>query len=360
MSTAYYDVAADFGNYAAKVVRDNQVYVIRNLAVRYDGSEDDLRTGDVAGLSNDGKGGATESVRFTWRDQQWVVGEAAYDIKLNTHEKASYARYGTEEWLALVAASFVRLYPKRSGHLGLTCSLPFQIFKDKRHKEVREYLVGTWVIWYEDRKLEFTLEPDDLQLVPEGFGSLPYLCVSESGKRLTNDELASGRVAIIDIGGYNIGITTFDKLSLGAYNRTFTDVAMLSVRDRVHEDIKTRYRRGDIKDGRILEEVISTGWYRHQGAYEDVTDLVNAALQEPVDLISDAWNRQLVGGADIDYVIITGGGGPIIAPLLIPQLDHRNAIVIPRGESQTASALGSLYFRRFKREVVRAKAANGV
>lgn len=35
-----------------------------------------------------------------------------------------------------------------------------------------------------------------------------------------------------------------------------------------------------------------------------------------------AWQEELEGGADYDTVIVTRGGGPVIGPLLAPQLNH--------------------------------------
>ena len=54
MSTALYEVAADWGNWGAKVVRDGQAVVIRNVAVPYDGSDDDFRSLSLFGGSANG------------------------------------------------------------------------------------------------------------------------------------------------------------------------------------------------------------------------------------------------------------------------------------------------------------------
>jgi len=56
------------------------------------------------------------------------------------------------------------------------------------------------------------------------------------------------------------------------------------------------------------------------------------------------------GGADYDAVIITGGGGPVIGPLLEPQLGHGDVRIIKEGYAHLANALGALRHRQFKRE----------
>ena len=110
MSTSIYDVGGDIGNWAAKVVRDGKSVVIRNVATRYDGSEDGLRGLGMFGARADESSAQTESARITLGGQEWVVGELAYELNLRSYESTTYARYGTDEWFALIAASFVTLY----------------------------------------------------------------------------------------------------------------------------------------------------------------------------------------------------------------------------------------------------------
>jgi hypothetical protein len=104
----------------------------------------------------------------------------------------------------------------------------------------------------------------------------------------------------------------------------------------------------------VLDEVIRTKRYRHAGGDpDDVSNVVDAAL---VSLMKDAlraWQEELDGGADYDTVIISGGGGPVIGPLLAPQLGHRDVRIIPESEAHLANAWGSLRHRKFKREYMR-------
>jgi hypothetical protein len=354
MSTALYEVGGDFGNWGAKVVRDGRSVVIRNVAVAYDGSEDALRSLGLFDGSWDEQATrpgepVTESARITLGDQEWIVGELAYNLAVKSFERTTYSRYGTDEWYALVAASFVKLYSKRSGAIALTFSLPVSQFRADRHHEVKDMLVGTWEVGHEDRLLTYEVREDLIDMVPEGFGSLAYLCLSDTGKRFIDRELAESRVVIFDFGGYTLDINTYIALGIGPYNESIT-TGLINVRNQVNRDLKRRYNRGDAPS-KVLDEVIRTKQYRHAGGKpEDVSASVDAAL---IGLMKDAlriWQEDLSGGVDYDTVIISGGGGPVIGPLLEPQLAHNDVRLIPEGEAHLANALGSLKHRKFKRE----------
>lgn len=354
MSTNIYEVGADYGNWGAKVVREGAAVVIRNVAVPYDGRDDELHAlglfGELPGeRSSHGDEPPTDSVRLGLGGQEWIVGELAYEMKLKTHERTTFSRYGTDEWYALVAASLVRLYGKRSGVIAMTFSLPVSQFRAGRHHEVQDMLVGKWEVEHEGKKLTYEIPAEMLQLVPEGFGSLAYQCLSESGKRFADRDLAESRVIIFDFGGYTLDIGTYHTLRMGPYNESIT-TGLINVRNAVNRGLKRRYNRPDAP-GRVLDQVIRSRQYKHAGGgYEDVGDIVDAAL---IDLMKDAlrvWQEELDGGVDYDTVILTGGGGPVIGPLLAPQLGHADIRIIPEGEAHLANAWGSLRHRKFKRE----------
>lgn len=358
MSTNVYEVSIDAGNWAGKGVRDGKTVTIRNVATVYDGSNDALLE---LGLFGNGAvervragGEQTESAKIQFGEKQWVVGELAYDLSALAYERTTYARYGTEEWYALIAALLARLF-KKSGTVNLTFSLPVAQLRVGKHHEIKEWLAGEWRVYdYEqDRELTFSIDPTQIDMVIEGFGALAYTCLSDTGRSFTNREAAAGRTVVFDFGGFTLDILTFNALSLGQYNDSIT-TGLINVRNAVNKGLKVRYGRGDVP-GDVLDEVIRTGKYRHAGGQpESVQDIVDTAM---VGLMKDAlraWNEELRGGADIDTVIISGGGGPVIGPLLKPQLGHSNVHIIPVGEAHLANAIGALRHKRFKQQYVRA------
>lgn len=349
MSTSLYEIGGDYGNWGAKVVRDGLSVVIRNVAYRTNGSDDAIRNLDAfAGHFNGAHQNGTESARFIFGNQEWIVGEAAYEHNLKAQSETSYSRYGTDEWYALIAASFVKLYSKRSGTVALTFSMPVSQFRAGRKDEIKDMLVGEWNVEIDGKRLSYEVMPEMLEMVPEGFGSLAYLTIADNCKKFADRTLTTNRIALFDFGGFTLDILTFEEFRPAAYNESLTS-GLLDVRSKVNRELKRRYNRGDVPD-KILDEVIRTGQYKHSGfTPESVKDIVDDAL---VELMKDAlrvWQQDLGSGADIDTVIISGGGGPILGPALMPQLRHGDVRIIPEGEAHLANATGALRFRKFRR-----------
>ncbi len=344
-----YKICGDFGNVAAKAATQNNDVVIRNAAVQYDGQDDELYSlglfaGDGAG--SDQRSEVGESVRIALDDTEWIVGEAAYRVAVKSRQKTTYSRYGTEEWRALVAATFAALYPNRSDTIELTYNIPVALIRQKFHYELNEIFAGNWNVFYQGRDLNFFVDPDTISMVPEGFGSLCYMCLKESGRDFLDRELAGSRVVVFDFGGFTLDIMTFDALSIGSYNESVTS-GIIDVRNAVSRAIKRRWQRSEIPS-HVLNEIIRTKQYQHKNETFDVSGIVDDAL---VDLMDDAlrvWNEDLGGGVDYQAVIISGGGGPIIGPLLAAQLDH-DIRIIPEGEAHRANALGMMRYERFRK-----------
>jgi hypothetical protein len=366
MSTSVYEIAGDYGNWGAKVAREGQSLVMRNVAVPYDGNDDAFReTMSYSRQAGDEDAVPTESARIWLQGQQWVVGEAAYDIELLAKSQTSYARYGTPEWYALIAASFAKLYPKRSGTVALTFSMPVSQFRAeiemengqriKQKEYVARLLCGTWEIEYEGRKLIYEVPYELLDMVPEGVGTLFSQCVHPSGKRWIDEKLAGGKKVIFDFGGFTLDVLTLEGLKPMKFNRSLT-TGLIHVRNAVEEKLVSRFNRGDVPPT-VLDEVIRTGMYKHAGHKPvSVQDVVDGAM---VKLMKDAlsvWREELGSGADFDTVIITGGGGPVIGPLLEAQLKHGDVRILPTGEAHLANAKGGLIRRRFMNEAAAATA----
>lgn len=368
MSTDLYEVGGDYGNFAAKVTRTDKSVVIRNVAARYNGDDDELRKLDEStSLSNRPGEIPTESERFIFGNEEWIVGDLAYEMSLRAHSPTSYARYGTPEWYALIAASFIKLYGDRSGTIALTFSMPVSQFRAevvdeqgnvvKQPKRIKELLCGTWEVERKGKRRTYEVLPEFLDIIPEGVGLLSYLCLDPSGKRFVDRELATSRVIVFDFGGYTLDVLTLNELQLGAFNESI-ESGLINVRNTVDRELKRRYNRSSPVPPKTLDAIISTGKYKHAGGKpEDVSDIVQGAL---TGLMKDAlriWQEDLGSGADYDTVIIGGGGGPILGPMLEAQLGHHDVRTLPEGEAHLANAWGALYRRKYKREMQARKAA---
>ena len=271
--------------------------------------------------------------------ERLALGESAYELGRVQHQRAGYARYDSPEYPWLVAGLLAKLYPTAGGEIALTFSLPVDGFS--RAEEQIERLSGRWQVEYDDghevSNLSFIVRPE--RAVPEAFGSLCYYVLSSDGSAFIDLELAEGSVAIVDIGGYTTDVLTFRTLDLGPVYGS-VERGIINVREDINAAIKRQFLRSDLKTP-ALDQIIETRQYRHAGQVHDVGEIVDGALWDLTNGVLDIWTNRLEGGVDYDAVIFTGGGTPIIAPKLLPHIQHANVKVVPRDEAHLANVIGA-------------------
>jgi hypothetical protein len=175
-----------------------------------------------------------------------ALGESAFELGRSQHQRVGYVRYDNPEFPWLVAGLLAKLYPNGGGDILLTFSLPLEGFS--RAGEQIERLRGRWQIEYNDGRstsnLNFTVTPENV--VPEAFGSLCYFILSIDGSRFVDLEMAEGRVAVIDIGGYTTDVLTFNALEIGTVHGS-VERGIITVRDKVNASIKRQFQRSDLQ-----------------------------------------------------------------------------------------------------------------
>lgn len=268
-----------------------------------------------------------------------ALGESAYELGRTQHQRVGYVRYDNPQFPWLVAGLLAKLYPNAGGDILLTFSLPVDAFSQAQAQI--EQLEGRWQIEYNDgcqiTKLNFSLYPENV--VPEAFGSLCYFILAVDGSRFVDLDLAEGRVAVIDIGGYTTDVLTFNALEIGTVHSS-VERGIINVREDINAAIKRQFRRSDLT-APVLDQIIEIGEYRHAGTVNNVEGIVEDALWELTDGVLDIWQNQLESGVDYDAVILTGGGAPLVAPGLLSSLRHSNILCIPKDEAHLANAIGA-------------------
>jgi hypothetical protein len=268
-----------------------------------------------------------------------ALGESAFELGRSQHQRAGYLRYDNPEYPWLVAGLLAKLYPSAGGEIALTFSLPVDGFA-RAEKQI-ERLAGRWQVEYHNGRevsnLNFIVYPENV--VPEAFGSLCYFILAIDGSKFIDLEMAEGNVAIIDIGGYTTDILTFNALELGSVYGS-VERGVINVRDDVNAAIKRQFQRSDLKTP-ALDQVIETRQYKHAGDTLDVAEIVDKALWDLTDGVLDIWQNKLEAGVDYDAVVFTGGGAPLIAPILLKNIRHGNIKVMPKDESHLANAIGA-------------------
>lgn len=275
-----------------------------------------------------------------------AVGESAFALSRYQHERAGYARYTDTHYPTMVAGLLAKLFPDGE-EIALTMSLPVDGFGQAAGQKAR--LQGEWLVEYDNgggsREIRYFIRP--AHVVPEAFGSLCYFILSYDGQAFVDEQLAEGRVAVIDIGGYTTDILTFDALDMGGVYGS-VERGIIEVRGDINTAIKRQFQRSDLTTpqiDRIMTPVEDGRYiYTHAGVAHDVTEMVESALWTLTDGVLDIWHNRLEAGVDYDAIILTGGGSVPVGPSLLPKLEHGRILRPPEEHAKLANAIGALSY----------------
>ena len=186
--------------------------------------------------------------------------------------------------------------------LNVVTGLPVDFFADR--SEVVRSFEGTYRITA-GRTIELTVE--SVFVAPQPFGSLFRELLDENGK-ITSAEIEHGRVGVIDIGSYTTDFIVSDELR---YVQRLSGSALIGwskVVAQVQQALGDRYMLELMPHE--VDRAIQQGEVRVRGQPMPIDSLVEPAVND-VRAAIIARARDLWGSAaNLDLILVTGGGGP--------------------------------------------------
>lgn len=268
---------------------------------------------------------AIEQSRFVSRreDRQWVQ---------------------SEEWYILAMAALSELIQQPYAECAVVTGLPSAFYSDKGTVEKR--LLDTHQVKREGRQPQM-IKLTAVTVVPQPFGAILALCLNEDG-RIIDNELATGNVGVVDIGGKTTNILSVRALREVARETTPADVGAWDIVRAAEHWLDEHCPGLDLRDHEVAQIIAE----RKVSYYGEVIDLgrVIDAIVEPMAeqvaaKISQAWN----GAARIERILISGGGAHLLGKYLVRR--YRHAYVLD--DPVFANATG---FQRFaQRRATRAQ-----
>ena len=164
------------------------------------------------------------------------------------------------------------------------------------------------------------LEIRDVRVIPQPFGSMYDMVLDDAGK-VGDRQLLQQKIGIVDIGFQTSDLTVSDR-------GTFLERASQSTETGVGRAFATIAGKIREKSGVTVElyrlyEAMEEGRIKIRGDSFDLSRLIEHVLtQLATDIASDA-NRLWADEWDMDAIVITGGGGAVLAPYLAPLLSGR-------------------------------------
>lgn len=251
--------------------------------------------------------------------EAWFVGELAELQSRGRSFTLDPQQFVSRHALPLALAAIAPLVADGEP-VRLVTGLPISFFRrqrgeltallNKRHRVILIDAAGN--------RSERNIPVDRVKVIPQPFGSLFHLVLDDSG-RPVGQNLLKEKVGIIDVGFRTADYTISDRTrylergsasSDSGISTAFAAIAnVLQEKSGVNVEL---YR---------LYEAVDRGSIKIRGKRYDLTRMVERALAQLAQKIATEANRLWADDWDIDAIVLTGGGGALLAPHLTPLLE---------------------------------------
>ena len=145
-------------------------------------------------------------------------------------------------------------------------------------------------------------------VIPEALAAWYDHVISEEADGARVDEAQMRLpIAVIDIGGRTTDFVVVEDQCVIHRASGSLRCGMLDLKQRVGEALRARFALEELGE-RTVEDGMDRRAVRLFGQSHDITDLVDAALSEIIQIIYGETRRQLGRGAELERVLFVGGG----------------------------------------------------
>lgn len=253
--------------------------------------------------------------RYTLGDTVHYKGQTPITI---THR----SRIETDFYKVMFAGAMSAVL-KNSATVSPVVSLPPGMYWDKEKQ--KENLAGVYTVEVPDERgkfktLTYNVPIELIRAIPEGLGTICTFTLDQKGNE-ADSTLFNNVVGVLDVGTYTTDVILLDRLKIV---RNGTDSIKHALND-IHTALKNYASgKGYDLDSHKADEVMRQGWFRKDGQREPVGKQVNGWAEQLAaaasGLIRSKWN----GGDDVDYIIVTGGGGDLVYPFIKREFNRGN------------------------------------
>jgi len=169
----------------------------------------------------------------------------------------------------------------------------------------------------DETRRDTVIRIQDARVVPQPFGTVLDLMLNDIGE-VTDTRFLNQKFGIIDVGFRTCDFTISDKAHYSERGSATTDYgisrAFKSIASKIDQSTGVQielYR---------LYDAVDRGSIKIRGREIDISPLVNAAFTQLAKVIANEVNRLWADDWDLDEIILTGGGGKVLAPYLAPQV----------------------------------------
>ena len=178
---------------------------------------------------------------------------------------------------------------------------------------------------------------NQVRVIPQPFGSLFNLMLGDSAE-LNDERFVTEKIGVVDIGFRTTDYTVSDKTkysgrgsasSESGIARAFSMIAA-KLLDQTGVDVEL-YR---------MYDAVARGSIKIRGKTIDLRPLTEEAFSKLASAVASEVDRLWADDWDIDLLVVTGGGGAVLAPYLEPLLSGEVLGIDPTADSRLHNVRG--------------------
>lgn len=216
-----------------------------------------------------------------------------------------------------------------------------------QHKdELARILVGDHQVFIVDaagKRQEKVVKINKVRVIPQPFGSLFNLMLNDLGD-FGDRRLLREKIGIIDVGFRTADYTISDRMRYSERGSRTTDSGIA----RAFNVIATKLREQSGVNVELyrLYEAVDRGSIKIRGKEYELKSLTEQIFGQLAAAIANEVDRLWADDWDIDSIVITGGGGVVLAKHLQPLLNGHVLPVDPAKDARLFNALGYWKFAK--------------
>lgn len=278
--------------------------------------------------------GVQSQLMFTYNEKTYNVGDDAITHSAFTSRKENRDWLQSDQYMVLLHAALYSAFRRKTADITLVTGLPVS-FYDNDRAEMKEKFQQTHII-QKYGESPFSVIVNNCFVIPQVMGALFNAALNESGN-ISDVQLATGRVGVIDIGGKTTNMLHAHKLGDISRETVGLDIGGWDVVRALRPKIENVTPDVAWADHEIAEVIIQKS-VSYRGNEIDLTDTIDKVLEPMAETIIDKANELWAGGARFNQIILSGGGALLLGDYLVEGLEHKNVQVME--DSVMANAYG--------------------
>ena len=231
--------------------------------------------------------------------------------------------------------------------VNLVTGLPIGYYRDHKD-ELAKVLLGEHKVAFTDaagKRQEKTISVNKVRVIPQPFGSMFNLMLNDLGE-VSDRRLVKEKIGIIDVGFRTSDYTIADQMRYSERGSRTTDSGIA----RAFNVIAGKLREKSNVNVELyrLYNAVEKGTIKIRGKEYDLRELTEQVFAQLASTVANEVDRLWVDDWDIDAMVITGGGGAVLAKHLQPLL---NGHVLSLDAAQDARLLNVLGYYKFGRHL---------